>query len=161
MTVRGSVVGLEAVVARASIGLLSWVLVGCGAEAPESSHLEDQLSRIEARLDRIDERLQSLERRPRAAQALPVDLHAVSREPALSRIEVAVTEGNLAVNGEPVASIALRTRMEELAGTSPGASVIVQADAAVEHGQVVTVMDTIKKAGFTRIAVAVQSTDAD
>lgn len=148
-------------VARASIGLLSWVLVGCGAEAPESSHLEDQLGRIEARLDRIDERLQSLERAQAPARSLPVELRPARQKPALSRIEVDVTANELAVNTEPVATIAFRARLEELAATSPDASVVVRADQAVDHGRVVTIMDTIKKAGFARIAIAVESSGGE
>ncbi len=59
--------------------------------------------------------------------------------------------------GSSAAQTALRLQLEELAADSPDASVVVQADASVEHGRVVDTMDTIKQAGFTRIAIATRS----
>ena len=155
---RDSVVRLDPVVTRARIGVVSLVLLGCGSDAPAPSKIEDQLGRIEARLDRIDERLRSLERTAVVAKTLTVNLpKADAATPTLSRIAVTITSSQLFLNGEAVASIALRAQLEEIAATSPDASVVIQADESIEHGRVVEVMDTIKEAGFARIAIAARS----
>lgn len=133
--------------------------MGCNADAHDPSKLEDQLSRIEARLDRIDERLQSQERSAVVAEAVTIELPKADSNPALSRITVSISPTQFFVNGEAVASVALRAQLEELAATSPDASVVVQADAAVEYERVVEAMDTIKKAGFARIAIAKRTGD--
>lgn len=145
--------------ARVSIGVFAVVLLGCNAEAHDPSKVEDQLSRIEARLDRIDERLQSQERMAVVAKALTVELPEADANPKLSRIVVSISPTQFFVNDEAVASVALRAQLEELAATSPDASVVVQADASVDYGRVVEAMDTIKKAGFARIAIAKQLGD--
>ena len=151
---------LDPVVTRARIGVISLVLLGCSSDAPEPSKLEDQLGRIEARLDRIDERLRSLERTAVVAKTLKVNLpEAAAATPTLARIAVTVTSSQLFINGEAVASVALRAQLEEIAATSPDASVVIQADASVGHGRVVETMDTIKEAGFTHIAIAKRSDD--
>lgn len=151
-------VRLEFVV-RACTGVLPLLLLGCGADAHDPSKLEDQLSRIEARLDRIDERLQSQERMAVVAEAVNIELPKADSNPMLSRIIVSISPTQFFVNNEAVASVALRAQLEELAATSPDASVVVQADAAVEYERVVEAMDTIKKAGFARIAIAKRTGD--
>lgn len=146
-------------VAGARIGVISLVLLGCDAEAQDSSKIEDQLSRIEARLDRIDERLQSQERTAAVASAVAIELPETGSKPTLSRIEVTISPTQVFLNGEAVAIIALRAQLEALAATSPNAGVIVHAEEAVEHRRVVETLDTIKRAGFARFAIASPSDD--
>ena len=144
---------------RALLGALPLLFIACGnGPSPEDVKLGESLDRIEARLQQLDDRLTALERA--RLSALPT-ANGRTREPdkPVSRIKVSVTPSQIFVNGEAVASIALRAQLEELAATSPGASVMVHADASVEHHLVVDAMDTIKKAGFTRIAIATPSGD--
>ncbi len=153
-------VRLDPVVRHARIAVMFSVVLGCGSDAPESSKLEGQLDRIEARLDRIDDRLRSLQGTDASDATFRVNLpKAAAATPALPRIAVNVTASQLFINGDAVASVALRAQLEELVATSPDASVVIQADASVEHGRVVEIMDTIKEAGFTRIAIATRSDD--
>lgn len=144
---------------RARIGVISLLLLGCSADTQDTSKLEDQLSRIEARLERMDERLQSYEHTEVVANTVPIDLPVADASPALHRIAVSISPTQLSINGETVANVALRARLEELAAKSSDASVVIQADRSVDHGHVVFVMDTIKKAGFSRIAIAVAASE--
>ena len=153
-----SVVRLYFVVG-ARIGIISLVLLGCNADAQDSSKIEDQLSRIEARLDRIDERLQPQARSGVVADAVAIELPKPDSSPTLSRITVSISPTQLFVNDEAVASVALLAELEALAATSPDASVVIKADTSVGHGRVVDAMDTIRKAGFSRIAFATRSDD--
>jgi biopolymer transport protein ExbD len=66
-------------------------------------------------------------------------------------------EGKLYVDKEEVKSLSdavARLRRSEEKGKE--AAVVINADRSVEHGQVVDLMDAVKQAGITRIAVAVR-----
>lgn len=151
-------VRLEFVV-RARIGIIPLLFLGCGADAQDTSRVEDQLSRIEAQLERMDEHLRSYEQTAIAAETVVIDLPTGGSTPALDRLVVTISLTELSIDGKIVAHDALLARLEELAASSPNASVIIEADTAVDHGRVVEVMDAIKNAGFSRIAIAVASAE--
>ena len=145
-------------VSRAHTCVLALALFGCNADTPQPPGDQlDQLDRIEARLERIDERLRAFEHTVVTANAVEIQLPEPAAAPALSRIAVSVTPSQVFINDGAVATVALRAELEKFAAGSPHASIVIQADQSVEHGRVVEVMDTIKKAGFTRIAIATLS----
>ena len=63
------------------------------------------------------------------------------------------------INGESISAGALPTKLDALARTSHDTSVVVRADFPVKHDRVSKTLSAIKKAGFTRIALAVGSDD--
>jgi len=96
-------------------------------------------------------------------QGLSVNLpHAVTARDELRQlITLTLTkEGKLFFNKEPVSSpeeVASRlTRWKE---TGTESSVIINADRSVEHGNVVALMDAIRRTGVTRMAIAANPLD--
>jgi biopolymer transport protein ExbD len=94
-------------------------------------------------------------------RGIPVNLpHAATAQDELRQV-VTLTltkEGKLLFDKEPVQSAddaAARLARWKASGTD--VSVVVNADRAVEHGQVVELMDAVRQAGVTRIAVAVKA----
>ena len=74
-----------------------------------------------------------------------------------SSLVITVTEqGRIIHHGEAVALDELEVRLKSLHAKSPEQLVIVQADQATEHGQVVEVMDLARKVGFNMLAIATE-----
>lgn len=72
-----------------------------------------------------------------------------------ANIFVAVTaDGEVWLDKRKVDVDSVRTNIERLLAEQASEVVVVQADANAEHGRVVEVMDQIKDAGVSRIAVA-------
>jgi biopolymer transport protein ExbD len=70
-------------------------------------------------------------------------------------IFVAITENNQVwINQHPIAPRAIRHTVERLKAESPESSVIIQADEHSQTGLLVKVMDQVKLAGITNIAIA-------
>jgi len=63
----------------------------------------------------------------------------------------------LLYNQEQVSETELAGILEQEHGTRPDVTVIVQADQSVDHGRVIHIMDIIRKAGFSKLAVATLS----
>jgi biopolymer transport protein ExbD len=93
-------------------------------------------------------------------RGIPVNLpHAATAQEELRQVvTLTVTkEGKLLFDKEPIDSpeeAAARLGRWRAAGTD--VSVVINADRSVEHGQVVELMDAVRQAGVTRIAVAVK-----
>ena len=93
-------------------------------------------------------------------RGIPVNLpHAATAQEELRQVvTLTVTkDGKLLFDKEPVASpqeAAARLGRWKASGTD--VSVVVNADRSVEHGVVVELMDAVRQAGVTRIAVAVK-----
>ena len=62
-------------------------------------------------------------------------------------------DGRLRINDQPVHPDLLERRMKALATGSPGETVFLRADRLIPYGEVLLVMDRIRKAGVTRIAL--------
>ena len=60
----------------------------------------------------------------------------------------------LFVNGHPVSMDGIAAILTKSAQTNKDTLVIIQADQDITHGEVVRVMDTAKRAGMTRLAIA-------
>jgi biopolymer transport protein ExbD len=93
-------------------------------------------------------------------RGIPVNLpHAATAQDELRQV-VTVTltkDGKLLFDKEPVQSTAdVAARLGRWKASGTDVSVVVNADRAVEHGQVVELMDAVRQAGVTRIAVAVK-----
>jgi len=67
-------------------------------------------------------------------------------------------DGGLFVDDVPVSEDALRTELKRAVQKDPGTTVIIKADRAVEHGEVVRVMDLAKRIGLYKRAVATEGT---
>ena len=66
------------------------------------------------------------------------------------------SDGGLYVDEVPVDEDALRSELRRTMRNDPETVVIIKADRAVEHGQVVQVMDWAKRVGLYRLAVATE-----
>lgn len=98
---------------------------------------------------------------PRPAQEPPVTERSDPSEPrtpasyaTVSTISVTVTPAKLFVRGKPVEPEQLQARLEALAERSPDATIAVQADATVRSERMNEVVETIKAAGFSTVAIA-------
>jgi len=66
-------------------------------------------------------------------------------------------EGRLFFDKEPIASAdEAVSRLARWQSQGAEVSIVINADHSVEHGRVVEVMDALRRAGFTRMAVAVR-----
>ena len=65
-------------------------------------------------------------------------------------------DGSLLVDGTPVANVdSLEERARRALAEDAGLRAVIQADGAVTHRQVMAILDTLKRAGITRIAFGV------
>ena len=77
----------------------------------------------------------------------------------VSRVSIELDQDGITVNGDAVATVALRAELEAIAARSPDATVTIQAADDVPHARVVETMDEVKKAGLNKIAMANFSDD--
>ena len=91
------------------------------------------------------------------SEALPVNLPRADRAElqGQARITVTVAEsGEIALNREVIALEDLRTGVGNLIGATQGAVVVINADEAVSHGQVVAVMDELRAIEGVTLGIA-------
>ena len=87
--------------------------------------------------------------------AVPLDLPKASTGQELQIIFSVLlpTDGRMLVNGTPVADRnALEQRASAALADNAELRAVIQADGAVPHRDVIAVLDTLKRAGMTRIA---------
>lgn len=71
-----------------------------------------------------------------------------------SRVVVSLDrEGRIRINDDPVHPDLLERRMKALAEQAPGETVFLRADRHLPYGEVLLVMDRIRTAGVTRVAL--------
>ncbi len=80
---------------------------------------------------------------------------AIPSEENNVRIWIPIT-GSLYVNKKPVDDAELRAQLARIYRENSQALVVIEADEAVTHGKVVEVMDMVRNAGLTRVAIATQ-----
>jgi biopolymer transport protein ExbD len=74
-------------------------------------------------------------------------------EPA-GLVELIVMEnGELILDGETVAFEDLRARLEADRAANPEGRVMIKAESAVEHGEVVRLLDAVREAGFSGVGI--------
>jgi biopolymer transport protein ExbD/biopolymer transport protein TolR len=79
---------------------------------------------------------------------------ATASEIREARIVVSVDrDGRIRINERPVHAELLTERMQSLAVSRPDETVFLQADRLLPYGEVLGVMDTIRTAGVTRVAL--------
>ncbi len=71
-------------------------------------------------------------------------------------VSVTITPNRVFVRGKSVEPEALSERLEALAEKKPGATIAVQADSTVPKARVSALVDALKAAGFSDVAVAVR-----
>jgi biopolymer transport protein ExbD len=89
------------------------------------------------------------------APAVPLDLPRASQGQDVQVIFSVLLprDGRLLVDGMPVANReALEARARSALGENTELRAVIQADRAVPHGEVISVLDTLKRAGVSRIA---------
>ena len=93
-------------------------------------------------------------------RGMPVNLpHAASSHDEIRQVATLTLtkEGRLYFDKELLASPAeAALRLASQANADKQLSVVINADRAVEHGRVIDLMDAVRQAGVTRIAVAVK-----
>jgi biopolymer transport protein ExbD len=96
-------------------------------------------------------------------RGMPVNLPQAASAPAASAESASVTidrEGHTFVNKEAIALPALGPRVRALTDANPNLAVIINADAEAVHRHVVDVLDALRTAGVSKMAIAVNPTEA-
>src|SRR4051794_30412899 len=86
---------------------------------------------------------------------LPKTASAADSVPMVAAV-VVTKEGTYFFNEQKVDDAALAAKLKEASDKDPNTSVVVSADKAALHGQVVHVVDLAKVAGLTKFAINVQ-----
>ena len=93
---------------------------------------------------------------PMLQKGIPLELPATETAQDIKDSRTVVSldrDGRLRVNDQPVHPDLLERRMKALASGNPGETVFLRADKLIPYGEVLHVMDLIRKAGVTRIAL--------
>ncbi len=93
---------------------------------------------------------------PMLQKGIPLELPATETAQDIKDSRTVVSldrDGRLRVNDQPVHPDLLERRMKTLASGSPGETVFLRADKLIPYGEVLLVMDRIRKAGVTRVAL--------
>ncbi len=98
----------------------------------------------------------SLVAAPMLQRGMPLELPATETAVEIEQARVVVSvdrDGRIRVNDRPVHPDLLEARMKALAAREPAETVFLRADRLLPYGEVLYVMDRIRKAGVTRIAL--------
>ena len=93
---------------------------------------------------------------PMLQQGIPLELPATETATPIEEARIVVSldrDGNIRINDDPVHPELLTQRMQRLAERSPRETVFLRADQHQQYGEVLRVMDRIRKAGITRVAL--------
>ncbi|HIX84541.1 MAG TPA: biopolymer transporter ExbD [Candidatus Megamonas gallistercoris] len=91
-------------------------------------------------------------------KSMPVNLPVASQnqQEAPKPVSITITvDGTVSIGDAVVQIDEVKSRVRQLADKSE-TPVILRADENVEHGKVIAVMDEVKKAGVTKLAIATQ-----
>ncbi len=100
---------------------------------------------------------------PMLQKGIPLDLPATDTAQDIKDPRTVVSldrDGRLRLNDQPVHPDLLQARMKAIASGMPGETVFLRADKLIPYGEVLHVMDLIRKAGVTRIALVTVPTNA-
>jgi biopolymer transport protein ExbD len=89
-----------------------------------------------------------------------VNLPSASTAKSQPSTKITITiqpDGKLALNSKPIKLEALEDSVRSLVETNSEPLVIVNADKKVDHGQVVEVMDRLRRVKGAKLAIAAQS----
>jgi biopolymer transport protein ExbD/biopolymer transport protein TolR len=100
---------------------------------------------------------------PMLQRGIHLELPATETATEIEEARVVVSvdrNARIRINDRPVHPELLSERMKSLASTSPGETVFLQADRLLPYGEILGVMDTIRLAGITRIALVTVPLDS-
>jgi biopolymer transport protein ExbD len=92
-------------------------------------------------------------------RGLPVNLPRASSgtTPPVETAAITVArDGQAYLDRTPVTRAALGERLRGLVGANPQVAIVITADEAVAHGRVVDVLDEVRTAGVTKMAIAIR-----
>ncbi|MBD2088694.1 biopolymer transporter ExbD [Microcoleus sp. FACHB-1515] len=93
------------------------------------------------------------------SEGLPVNLPTANSTQTEPQSQIVITlnpQGEIFINRQPAALNELAVQVRTLTQTNPNALVVINADAAVPHGQVVAAMDQVRSIPGVRLAIATQ-----
>ncbi|MBW4664386.1 MAG: biopolymer transporter ExbD [Chroococcus sp. CMT-3BRIN-NPC107] len=95
------------------------------------------------------------------SEGLPVNLPSAKTATQQSQTQSKLTvtmdkQGKVLLDRQPVEVRELAERVKALKGNKPELLVVINADRAVEHGQVITVMDELRTVQGVKLGVATQ-----
>jgi biopolymer transport protein ExbD len=93
---------------------------------------------------------------PMLQKGIPLELPATETAKDIRDPRTVVSldrDGRLRLNDQPVHPDLLEQRMKALASGNPGDTVFLRADKLIPYGEVLRIMDLIRKAGVTRVAL--------
>ena len=92
-------------------------------------------------------------------QSIPVDLpKAGTGEDVTTTFAITITkEGTLYLDGAPTDDAQIREAIEKSKHTDKDVRVVISADKAVLHGQVIQVIDLIRKEGIAKFAINIDA----
>jgi len=106
----------------------------------------------------------SLVAAPMLERGIQLELPATETATSIQEAHVVVSvdrEARIRINDRPVHPDLLAERMKNLALTRPEEIVYLRADKLLPYGEILTVMDTIRTAGVTRIALVTVPLDEE
>jgi biopolymer transport protein ExbD len=92
-------------------------------------------------------------------RGMPVNLPRATSgtdTPAESAAITVARDGQAYLDRQPVTRAALHARLRSLVGANPAVAIVITADEEVAHGRVVDVLDAVRTAGVTRMAIAIR-----
>ena len=93
---------------------------------------------------------------PMLQRGIQLELPATETATEIEEAHVIVSvdrEARIRINDRPVHPDLLFERMKALAASRPGETIYLRADKLIPYGEVLRVMDTILKAGLSRVAL--------
>jgi biopolymer transport protein ExbD len=93
------------------------------------------------------------------SEGLPVNLPKAATAQVQNSTRITITvdpQGQIALNRKPIQLEALESGVRELIPAGQEAIVVLNADESVRHGQVVQVMDRLRRIPGARLAIATQ-----
>lgn len=91
------------------------------------------------------------------SEGLPVNLPRAETTEVQKTKQITVSldrQGKLTIDGKPSQILQLKAEIDQLISTESNATVIVNADKTVEHGQVVDIIDQLRQIPKVQLAIA-------
>ncbi len=98
------------------------------------------------------------------SEGLPVNLPGAKTAVVQKTKQITVSldkEGKLTINSKPAQLNQLKTEIEKLIKTESNATVVINADKTIEHGQVVDVIDRLRQIPQVQLAIAAKKESID
>jgi biopolymer transport protein ExbD len=92
-------------------------------------------------------------------RGLPVDLPSAASVPSQVQENITLSltqDGGLFLDKEPISRQEIGKRVREVMATAPQLTVLINADGQVRHSAVVEVIDDLRLAGVSALAIAVK-----